>query len=53
LIVDRIQEGIANNLTVAQIEQNNPIKDINWNNQFFITSKIYKMLKSNAKVTKH
>jgi len=53
LIVNRIQEGIANNLTVAQIEQNNPIKDINWNNQFFVTSKIYKMLTSIPKVPKY
>jgi glyoxylase-like metal-dependent hydrolase (beta-lactamase superfamily II) len=44
LIVDRIKEGIANNLTVAQIEQSNPTKGINWYNGFFVTSKIYAMI---------
>ena len=53
LIVDRIKEGIANNLTVAQIEQKNPTKDINWNNGLFVTSKIYDMIISNAKAIKH
>jgi len=51
LIVDRIQDGILNNLTVDQIEQTNPIRGINWNNQFFVTSKIYKMIK-NTKASK-
>ena len=46
LIVDRIQQGIANNLTVAQIEKTNPIKDINGYNGFFVTSKIYDMIKA-------
>ena len=53
LIVDRIKEGIANNLTVAQIEQTNPTKDINWYNGLFVTSKIYEMITSNAKAIKH
>jgi len=47
LIVDRIKEGIANNLTVAQIEQKNPTKGINWYNGLFVTSKIYAMIIAN------
>ena len=31
LIVNRIREGILNNLSVEQIIQNDPLKDINWN----------------------
>ena len=39
--------AIANNLTVAQIEQKNPTKDINWYNGLFVTSKIYAMIIAN------
>ena len=46
LIVDRIKEGISNNLTIAEIEQKNPTKDIKWYNGLFITSKIYEMIKA-------
>lgn len=53
LIVKRIQEGMANNLTANQIEQNNPVQGINWNNQFFVTSQIYNMLKSAPEGIKH
>ena len=31
LIVNRIREGILNNLSVEQIIKNDPLKDINWN----------------------
>ncbi len=31
LIVNRIREGILNNLSVEQVIQNDPLKDINWN----------------------
>lgn len=51
LIVDRIKDGIANNLTVEQIEQKNPVKDIKWYNGLFMnglfmTSTVYKMIKT-------
>jgi glyoxylase-like metal-dependent hydrolase (beta-lactamase superfamily II) len=46
LIVDRINDGIANNLTVQQIEQKNPVKDIKWWNGLFMTSTVYKMIKT-------
>jgi glyoxylase-like metal-dependent hydrolase (beta-lactamase superfamily II) len=46
LIVDRIKEVISNNLTIAEIEQKNPTKDIKWYNGLFITSKIYEMIKA-------
>ena len=59
LIVDRIREGILNNLSVEQVIQNDPLKDINWNididwNTGFSDnslkagqniSKVYKMIK--------
>ena len=44
LIVDRIKDGITKNLTVGQIEQNNPVKDIKWWNGLFMTSTVYKMI---------
>ncbi len=46
LIVDRIKDGIAKNLTLEQIEKNNPFKDINWWNGLFVTSTVYKMIKT-------
>jgi len=46
LIVNRINDGIAKNLTVEQIEQENPVKDIKWWNGLFITSTVYKMIKT-------
>lgn len=46
LIVDRIKDGITNNLTVEQIEQKNPVKDIKWYNGLFMTSTVYKMIKT-------
>ncbi len=46
LIVDRIKDGIAKNLTLEQIEKNNPVKDINWWNGLFVTSTVYKMIKT-------
>jgi glyoxylase-like metal-dependent hydrolase (beta-lactamase superfamily II) len=46
LIVNRIKDGILNNLTVEQIEQKNPTKGINWWNGYFVTSRIYKMVKA-------
>jgi len=59
LIVNRIREGILNNLSVEQVIQNDPLKDINWNvdidwNTGFSDtslkagqniSKVYKMIK--------
>ncbi len=59
LIVNRIREGILNNLSVEQVIQNDPLKDINWNvdidwNAGFSDtslkageniSKVYKMIK--------
>lgn len=44
LIVDRIKDGMAKNLTVEQIEQKNPVKDIKWWNGMFVTSSVYKMI---------
>jgi glyoxylase-like metal-dependent hydrolase (beta-lactamase superfamily II) len=44
IIVDRIKDGIAKNLTLEQIEKNNPVKDINWWNGLFVTSTVYKMI---------
>jgi glyoxylase-like metal-dependent hydrolase (beta-lactamase superfamily II) len=46
LIVDRIKDGIAKNLTLEQIEKNNPVKDINWWNGLFVTSTVYNMIKT-------
>ena len=45
LIVDRIKDGMAKNLTVEQIEQKNPVKDIKWWNGMFVTSSVYNMIK--------
>ncbi len=46
VIVDRIKEGILNNLTVEQIEEKNPTKGIKWYNGAFVTSRIYNMVKA-------
>jgi hypothetical protein len=36
---------MAKNLTVEQIEQKNPVKDIKWWNGMFVTSSVYNMIK--------
>ena len=46
LIVDRFKEGILNNLTVEQIEEKKPTKGINWWIGYFVTSRVYNMVKA-------
>jgi len=46
-VVNRVQNGIQNNLTIEQIEQQDPLKDLNlaWN-RYFSLEKIYNMVKT-------
>lgn len=46
LIVDRFKDGILNNLTVEQIEEKKPAKGINWWIGYFVTSRVYNMVKA-------
>jgi glyoxylase-like metal-dependent hydrolase (beta-lactamase superfamily II) len=46
LIVDRFKEGILNNLTVEQIEEKKPTKGINWWIGYYVTSRVYNMVKA-------
>ena len=47
LIVNKVQEGILNNLTVEQVIQNDLLKDMNWKVGAKDISKVYKMIKEN------
>ena len=46
-VVGRIKSGIENNLSIEQIKQENPLKDLNlWTDRYFSLQMIYDMVKA-------